>query len=730
MTVDREGSDGPSTEVETEVAPLCLAPTAVSAGASDPTAPINDVATLYASSTPGTDTVIRPTAVGVETFSQVRGALASKEISWHVALEDGQQLRNLSDGSVAVVEPAEPGATPPATDDTVAGPPSLAQRRQAVTDTELQVQHASDALERTQATTADGIVAVIPEPWAQDALDRPVATSLTAEGSKITMRLAPDLTAAYPIIAARQLFTADGVNTAEALRAAASTEPYSEAEMVAYEPPPESDEPPGAPLPPEDPPADDDLSDIAGSGSADDEDDIIIEDDDAGGDGSITPPDDDPSTPLAEAARNRILNIDLGLTDSDPGALDNPAYAGPDGLRSSPRWRFLRPFVTYKIGLIKKKQEEGKALTKTERERLGIWQDWYDKAKAAKYKADIAFTPFPHSKAPSVVGYQHALDVFLRKYGAVVDHVFAWNEPNYKESPLRRNPRRAAELWVAARRVCHRPKPERMRCTDVVAGDFAGKPGEGSAFKPRESGRRVGYTAAYHDWLERIAKNKDVRRPRIWSFHAYGDMKAWALKRSKARYSAPIIRRYARIFSRYKRSNGDPPKVWLSEIGAPYHYSCRSIPRKKAKRASQSLRQKYCDTNAEQTNKVVVLGQRLQRFAAAFLLKKVAQYPSINRIYYYNLMSRPPLRCNGSEDPAQPRALRCRRNEWGLLGADDDPAYLRQIASPQDGQEVIAKGNADYSNRGERRTAHPLLRSREPCRVSNPKRIKTCREGR
>lgn len=114
LALDREASDGATTQLETEVAPLCLVPTDVSSGASDPTAPVNGVATLYANSTPGTDIAVRPTAVGEETFSQVRGALASKEISWHVSLAGGHELRELADGSVAVVEPAGPGGTPPA----------------------------------------------------------------------------------------------------------------------------------------------------------------------------------------------------------------------------------------------------------------------------------------------------------------------------------------------------------------------------------------------------------------------------------------------------------------------------------------------------------------------------------------------------------------------------------------------------------------------------------------
>lgn len=69
-------------------------------------------------------------------------------------------------------------------------------QKRALTDTGLHLRLASDQLERSQQQAADYIVAIVRTPLAQDALDRPVATSLTASGSKVTMTVLPEATSA------------------------------------------------------------------------------------------------------------------------------------------------------------------------------------------------------------------------------------------------------------------------------------------------------------------------------------------------------------------------------------------------------------------------------------------------------------------------------------------------------------------------------------------------------
>jgi hypothetical protein len=61
-------------------------------------------AVLYANSAPDTDTLVRPAAYGTTIIQHRRGAAAPSSFSWEVKLGPGEELRKLSNGSVAVVK--------------------------------------------------------------------------------------------------------------------------------------------------------------------------------------------------------------------------------------------------------------------------------------------------------------------------------------------------------------------------------------------------------------------------------------------------------------------------------------------------------------------------------------------------------------------------------------------------------------------------------------------------
>jgi hypothetical protein len=114
-------------ELETQSGTLALTAVGVDATATAG-AVINGDAVVYANTDQAADTVVRPIATGVETFTGIRDDSAPEDYSWKVDLEGDQQLRETSAGVVEVVDPspeldasdAGPRETEPADDASLA----------------------------------------------------------------------------------------------------------------------------------------------------------------------------------------------------------------------------------------------------------------------------------------------------------------------------------------------------------------------------------------------------------------------------------------------------------------------------------------------------------------------------------------------------------------------------------------------------------------------------------
>lgn len=160
-------------------------------------------AAAYTGTRRATDTVARPTAMGVETFSHLRDRSAPETFSWRVHLAGGQVLKLLRDGRVAI-EPATAEARPDRTKGKQSATPL---RRSAPEDESLT--KASAQLDRSRTALAGAgreingfLVAVLAAPWAKDANGRAVPTSLSVDGDVITMHvLHRNGHFAYPILA-------------------------------------------------------------------------------------------------------------------------------------------------------------------------------------------------------------------------------------------------------------------------------------------------------------------------------------------------------------------------------------------------------------------------------------------------------------------------------------------------------------------------------------------------
>lgn len=196
---------------------------------------------LYANSAPATDTVVRPTAGGIESFTQLRGPSAPDSFSYRISLP-GQdiQLKPVSNQMVAVTVPAslEKPATDPIRDDSLTNDGSAAfDQPPAPVDTAVdksplnptgdppsdvaghdpkpvaapgvaadaahQLEDSMGRQEQAQiALPHDDVLAVISAPWARDANGAPVSTTLRVADGVVRMDVDHrEPSVAYPVVA-------------------------------------------------------------------------------------------------------------------------------------------------------------------------------------------------------------------------------------------------------------------------------------------------------------------------------------------------------------------------------------------------------------------------------------------------------------------------------------------------------------------------------------------------
>lgn len=136
---------------------VCMQPLQAGAAASAPTL-VEGSAVVYPNALPDTDTVVRPTALGIDVVEYLRGGAAPASFSWAIRLGPGEELIELANGSIAVVRSEgsdlEPEEVPPAP---TGGPASL-------NDVAEQIQQAEHDLVAANNQVTGEIVAVVSSP--------------------------------------------------------------------------------------------------------------------------------------------------------------------------------------------------------------------------------------------------------------------------------------------------------------------------------------------------------------------------------------------------------------------------------------------------------------------------------------------------------------------------------------------------------------------------------------
>jgi hypothetical protein len=229
----------------------------------------------------------------------------------------------------------------------------------------------------------------------------------------------------------------------------------------------------------------------------------------------------------ATVAAPAQANFKVGMADQNAAMFDNKNFKA----LKIKRIRYLVAYDWYKVGwqraevdaFMKRSQAGGADVLVHFTARRGC----YVNGKYAKRKA---------CRAPSVAAYKSSFKRFQKLYPWIKSYG-VWNEGNHESQPVARNPKRAAEYFLA-RSLC--------RSCKLVAADVLDQSNMSS-------------------WVQsfkRFAKGK----AKIWGLHNYGDV-----NRNRTSGTRELLRLV-------------PGEVWLTETGGILKFGA-SFPRSESRQA-------------------------------------------------------------------------------------------------------------------------------------------------
>jgi len=161
---------------------------------------VDGTSAVYANTATDTNTVIRPTASGVESTDQLLGPAAPDQRKWTVQLPPNEHLAQVDPTTIAVVDSSrapDPSSTTGAANGSATSPNPTA-------DPTRQLQAAGNTTAYAQSQVLDGSVVATAVAASKDANGADVPTTLTADPSNNTVTMtisAPSDPASYPVIA-------------------------------------------------------------------------------------------------------------------------------------------------------------------------------------------------------------------------------------------------------------------------------------------------------------------------------------------------------------------------------------------------------------------------------------------------------------------------------------------------------------------------------------------------
>jgi streptogramin lyase len=577
---------------------LSLTPIEISPQATQLPTLINGAAAFYADTWPATDTIVRPDALGATTMLQLRSAEAPRSFSWEVHTDADEQLRELSGGAIAVVDPTEALPEPTSEDEAEQEPGGPAPEGQNEAEPEEPESSEPGEVESEEPEPEEPLEETAP----RESL--PTAPTLaTQPGESAAGQPQPQQTAAQYEVDQRAL-------------AAAETQTDGDTLMVIESP--TAIDASGARVP----------ASLTANGDT-----ITLHI--SPGQSTTFPVTVDPTVtaPTDAVSARRGAKYSYGFSDQLPQTFEHSGPAPEEFQTLDPHLKggplhigSARLIIRYDVldnpGLNAKEEQEVAAGKKemTELQRLRDWLALVKREKLQPYltlKADTpcAYKTHTSCPTPTVQHYEAAIKPLVEslatgkgnaRYSLPAVQVplwGAWNEPDFGPAehapktgesvdPLRSKPVLAAKLWKAAQKVVL------ARCggCKVIAGEFQEDNGE----------NHVRYIEEYESEIIDLAHGCTGKHcePAVWGLHDYHDLVHETQHAAKAFTEGVDIQRLGF------------PHVWISEAGVELQdaHNPTILDNPKASPATNRANQRK----------------------AAFGFLRLHDVKDVSRLYYYN----------------------------------------------------------------------------------------------
>jgi sugar lactone lactonase YvrE len=473
---------------------------------------VNGTVALFANTSPATDTIIRPDALGATTVLNLRSAEAPKSFSWEVGLGAGEQLSQLANGSVAVVsvpeestgEPETKPSKEPESNETGEEAPESSsekeekEKEEAESETEVpeetlpsaptssttpaetpagelepqktreQYETATSAMATAEAQFGTAALMTIEQPQVIDADGHTVPASLSVNEDTITLTIKPTETTTYPLLV--DISVAAPSDTVSGER-----DPFEYGLSEEKEPEP---------------------------GEA------------------------------SDFESEKFKNL-LSTTSS----------LHAQTTRETIPWDILRPF---------------------EASKLKAFEQWLKTAETDHLTPYVTLKSDGINGPPAVPAYRAAIRRIIKRFGRKIKRWGAWNEPEQGKNTV--PAARGADYWQAAESVA---VELHCGCT-IVAGEFAQYETDSENTNKEENRVYVGkyrkgireyYPQAWeynHDHKPKHKAWEKNRVPHTWGLHDYSDV---------------VNLRHTNLaeFEQFAKTKLENPRIWISEVGVELH---------------------------------------------------------------------------------------------------------------------------------------------------------------
>ena len=487
--------------VNTPVGELSFEPTEVAPETDALPTIVNGSSALFANAWHATDAIVRPEPLGVAALLQIRSAEAPTEFSWEARLGPDQELKQLSNGSVAVVEASEDeseegevGANEPP-QQTIEELPETSEEKAEVEQEEVESESEGEPPEGPPASpethpTLGEATAGMPQPQ---------QTKSSYEASKAIMSEAESQTSGRALMAVGT----PKVTDAEGHQVAAKLSVIQNTITLTVNPGAEVVYPLIAELPV-----------AAPSDKTSEERDPV-------------------KYGLSDPAHGEMGKEIEGHIDQHYDEEGKIASGLDPNLKNGPMHvklaRIVMPYDLY---------TRDNTYTK---ENLARLHEWLKKIKTAKLEPFVTISKdyemdpcgegeiFLCPAAPSVGEYKKSVEILMKslvggnkaKGYPPIKEWGSWNEPDAGINPLLEHPGKAAKYWDVANAIMARVAGH-AHCHNcvVAAGEFAYFPGYESTYTKRYISELL------YGLIEpsKGAKLLQTALPAVWSFHDYYDV--------------------------------------------------------------------------------------------------------------------------------------------------------------------------------------------------------------